>query len=211
MKLARTDGAQGAWKMIVSRADALFVMIAAALAAGLTTVVTGSGILGYFTGPVTLTLPVATDHQKASGLALGATGHYTSLEATFPVLPSGPAAALAWSAGLNQVGVLAILVVLFLLAYRLRSEVLFTQRSGWIVAAGGAVLALVGTIGQILDGIGRSRLAEMVGANERVPGESYLFSVEFNTAPLMVGVVLLLVGGVFQFGGRLQKDTEGLV
>ena len=34
---------------------------------------------------------------------------------------------------------------------------------------------------------------------------------EFNIAPLAIGLVLLLVAGVFQYGRRLQKDTEGLV
>jgi len=79
------------------------------------------------------------------------------------------------------------------------------------VGAGGLVLALAGTVGQILDSIARSRLADLIGVNGGVPGESYLFSLEFNAAPLVLGIALLLVAGVFQFGRRLQKDTEGLV
>ena len=51
----------------------------------------------------------------------------------------------------------------------------------------------------------------MVGANARTPGESYGFSADFNIAPLMLGMVLMLVAGVFQYGRRLQHDTEGLV
>jgi hypothetical protein len=33
----------------------------------------------------------------------------------------------------------------------------------------------------------------------------------FNLGPLVAGIMLIMVAAVFQFGGRLQKDTEGLV
>jgi len=71
---------------------------------------------------------------------------------------------------------------------------------------------VAGIVGQVLDGLGRSRLAEIIGAHARVPGESQIFSADFNIGPLMLGgIVLLLVAGVFEYGRRLQKDTEGLV
>jgi hypothetical protein len=38
-----------------------------------------------------------------------------------------------------------------------------------------------------------------------------VFIGHFNFVPVVAGVVLTLVAGVFQFGGRLRKDTEGLV
>ncbi|MFC7849842.1 hypothetical protein ACFUTU_15340 [Arthrobacter sp. NPDC057388] len=195
----------------MSRIDAVGLMVAAAAGALLTTAATVFGIVGLFTGPVTLELPVATSHQEAPGLSLEATGHFTSLEASIPVLPSGPATSLAWAYGLNQVGVLAVLALLFLLAYRLQSRVLFTARSADLVGAAGVVLAVAGTVGQVLDGVGRTRLAEMIGVNARAVGESYIFVAEFNIAPLAIGLVLLLVAGFFQYGRRLQKDTEGLV
>ncbi|MGN7256558.1 hypothetical protein [Arthrobacter sp. SAFR-023] len=197
--------------MIVSRTDALLLMIASSAAAVTTTALTVWGIVDSAAGPVTLTLPVATTRQAASGLSLGTTGHYTALDATIPVLPSGPASLLGWAGALNQLGILAVLALIFLLAYRLRSEILFTRGSAWLVGAGGIVLALSGTVGQILDSIARSRLADLIGAHGRVPGEYYLFSVDFNVGPLVLGIALLLVAGVFEFGRRLQKDTEGLV
>jgi uncharacterized membrane protein len=160
---------------------------------------------------VTLVLPVATTHQTATGLSSGATGHFTAVEATVPVLPSGPAASLAWAHALNQVGVLAVLALVFLLAYRLQGRILFTARSAHLVGLAGVVLAVTGMVGQVLDAVARSRLAEMIGANDRTPGQSQVFSAEFNLAPFMLGVALLLIAGVFEYGRRLQKDTEGLV
>ena len=211
MRVIKRAAQASGQKKIVSRTDALLLMVASAAAAVTTTAFTVSGIVSSSAGQVTLTVPVATPRQAASGLSLGATGHYTALEATIPVLPAGPAALLAWAEALNQTGILAVLALVFLLAYRLRSEILFTGGSDWLVGAGGIVLALAGTAGQILDSIARSRLADLIGANGRVPGESYLFSLDFNAGPLVLGIALLLVAGVFQFGRRLQKDTEGLV
>ncbi|MDQ0732349.1 hypothetical protein QFZ57_003143 [Arthrobacter sp. B1I2] len=42
-------------------------------------------------------------------------------------------------------------------------------------------------------------------------GESPVFPAEFNLAPFMLGLALLLVAGVFEYGRRLHRDTEGLV
>jgi hypothetical protein len=200
-----------AGKKVVSKGDALVFMIGSAAVALLTTVTTVAGLIGYTSGPVTLELPVATANHAATGLLPGVTGHFTDMEATLPTLPAGPGGLLAWADSLNQIGVLALLALVFLLARRLRSETLFTSGSAWIVGACGAALAGFGTVGQILDSIARSPLAELIGANAHTPGEAFSFSAHFNLAPLVLGLVLALVAGVFQFGRRLQHDTEGLV
>ncbi|WP_245199639.1 MULTISPECIES: DUF2975 domain-containing protein [Micrococcaceae] len=186
-------------------------MIASAAGAVVTTVLSVAGIIGYFTGPVTLELPVAARDQAVSGLELESTGRYTSLEATVPQLPVGPAELLAWGSALTQIGVLAILALVFVLAHRLRSATLFTAKSVGVVGACGAVIAVAGTLGQILDGWALNRVAEMIAANGRTPGASYVFSAEINLAPLTLGLVMVLVAGVFQYGRRLQLETEGLV
>jgi hypothetical protein len=198
-------------KKVVSRAEALWLMIAAAIAAVATTAAAVPGIMAYFAGPVTLTLPLTTTHQAATGLRLGATAHFGSVEATIPALPTSEATLLAWAGTLNLIGILAVLALLFVLAFRLRGENLFTAGSVWIIGSCGVVLAVAGTFGQVLDSAGRHRVAQAIGANDGGTGESIIFSAHFNVAPLVAGMVLILVAAVFQFGGRLQKDTEGLV
>lgn len=212
MKLTKDERRpENGGKKVVSRADAVVFMIASAAAAFLTTVATIAGLIGYTNGPVTLVLPVATENHAATGLLPGVTGHFTAMEATLPTFPSGPGGLLAWADALNQIGILALLAMVFLLAHRLRSEALFTSGSAWIVGACGAALTVFGTVGQILDSIARSWLAELIGANARTTGAAFSFSAEFNLAPLVLGSVLVLVAGVFQFGRRLQQDTEGLI
>lgn len=198
-------------KRVVSRTEALWLMIAAGVAAVVTTAAAVSEIVAYFAGPVTLTLPLAATHHDATGLRLGATAHFASIEATIPALPNAEATLLAWAGVLNLIGILAVLSLLFVLAFRLRGENLFTAGSVWIIGACGVVLALAGTLGQALDSAARHRVAQAIGANQGSAGESIVFSANFNVGPLMAGIVLILVSAVFQFGGRLQKDTEGLV
>lgn len=198
-------------KRVVSRTEALWLMVGSAVAAVATTAAAVSDIVAYYAGPVTLTLPLAATHHAAAGLRLGAEAHFASVEATIPALPGAEATLLAWAGILNLVGILAVLALLFVLAFRLRNENLFTPGSVWFIGACGAVLALAGTFGQVLDSAARHRLAQAIGANQGSAGESIIFSANFNVGPLVAGIVLILVAAVFQFGGRLQKDTEGLV
>lgn len=198
-------------RRIISKTDAVALMIVSSAAAAATTALTVTGIASYFTGPITLTLPLAATQLTPDGLHLGAEAHFTSVEATIPALPAGEAALLAWAGALNHVGILAVLALLFLLALRLKGENLFSAGSVWIVGGCGAVLAGAGSIAQVLDQVARNRLAEAIGVNAPTAEEGIGFVGQFNFAPVVAGLVLILVAGVFQFGGRLQKDTEGLV
>lgn len=207
----RAFGRTSGGKRVVSNTDALAVMIVAAIAAVATTAATVSGVIASFVGPVTLTLPLATRSLRPTGLRLGAEAHFTSVEAFIPALPPSEASLLAWAGVLNQVSILAVLSLLFLLAFRLRGDNLFTAGSVGIIGGCGAVLAVAGTVGQVLDQIARSRLAEAIGANQRTAEDGIIFMGNLDIGPVMAGMVLILVAGVFQFGGRLQKDTEGLV
>ncbi len=137
---------------------------------------------------MTLTLPLQAVQQGPTGLESGATGLFTAMEATIPALPGNEAALLAWGAALNQVSLLAVMALLFLLALRLLGENLFTPASVWIVGASGVVLAAAGNLGQALDAIARNRIAELIGANQRTAGETTGFVAELSRR---VGVSLV--------------------
>ncbi|WP_426990342.1 hypothetical protein [Pseudarthrobacter sp. Y6] len=193
----------------MSRTDAVAIMAVAAIVAAATTFLTVWSIIATFVGPVTLALPLHSSPQDPAGLELDATARFTAMEATIPALPLGEAALLAWASVLFQVSVLAVAALLFLLALRLRGENLFTPASAWIVGSCGVVLALAASAGQVLDAIARAGVARLIAANGQTDG--VILAADFNFAPLLAGIVLVLIAGVFQFGRRLQKDTEGLV
>ena len=212
MKLAKRTGrpSENRKREVVSRTDALVLMVGSAVIAAGSSVMSVVGIADIFSGPVTLTLPVDPT-QKVAGLELGAEARFSAVDATIPALPGAEAGQLAWAAALTQVGVLAVLTLLFLLAFRLRGDTLFTRGSVWIIGACGAALALAGTAGQVLDQLARTRLADAIGLNaDSAPG-SVIFEGNISLLPVVAGIALILIAGVFQFGGRLQKDTEGLV
>ncbi|MDN3480920.1 hypothetical protein QMA10_03145 [Arthrobacter sp. APC 3897] len=196
---------------IVSRSDTATAMILAAAGAVAATVLSVRRIVGYFSGSTTLTLPLATDEFGPADLSLGAKASYASVDATVPQVPGAEAALLAWGEALNQVAVLAVLGLMFLLAFRLRRKVLFTAGSAWVIGACGVVLALAGSAGQVIDTIGRTRLADVIGVNGDAGAGYVLFVGSFSLAPAVAGLALVLVAGAFQYGRRLQKDTEGLV
>jgi hypothetical protein len=212
MKLAKRTGrpSENRKRQVVSRTDALVLMVGSAVIAAGSSVMAVIGIADIFSGPVTLTLPVDPT-QKVAGLELGADARFSAVDATIPAVPGTEAGQLAWAGALTQVGVLAVLALLFLLAFRLRGDTLFTRGSVWIIGACGAALALAGTAGQVLDQLARTRLADALGLNaDRTPG-SVIFEGNISLLPVVAGIALILIAGVFQFGGRLQKDTEGLV
>ena len=200
---------QSGQRKVVSRTDAVAIMAVAATVAAATTFLTVWNIIATFTGPVTLMLPLHSSPQVPAGLELGAAARFTAMEAIIPALPVGEATLLVWASVLFQVSVLAVTALLFLLALRLREENLFTPASAWIVGSCGVVLALAGSAGQVLDTIARTRVARLIVANGQ-PG-NIVFAADFNFAPLLAGTVLVVIAAVFQFGRRLQKDTEGLV
>jgi hypothetical protein len=133
------------------------------------------------------------------------------MELTISAVPSAEGVLLAWSAALNQVGILAVALLVFLLSIRFLKENLFSPGSTLVVGVCGMVLAAAGTVGQVLGSAASHRLAEAVGANNRTPDEAIVFIADINLLPSAAGLMLLVIAGVFQFGGRLQKDAEGLV
>ncbi|MCC3270227.1 hypothetical protein MUG94_03900 [Arthrobacter gengyunqii] len=206
-----TQRAAAGGKRIVSRTDTAAAMILAVAAAAAATVLAVYRIADYLTGPVTLTLPVITTQLSPTDLSLGAEAHYTSVEAVIPRVPGSEAAALAWGEALDLLAVLAVLALMFLLAFRLRRNVLFTAGSAWIIVFCGTVLALAGSAGQAVDTVARTRLADSIGLDQGTGNEYVLFAGTFSFAPAVAGLLLVLVAGAFQYGRRLQRDTEGLI
>ena len=147
-------------------------MIVTATAAAISTALTASWISDLFTGPVTLTLPLEGAQQGPARLGLDSSGTFSQMEATIPALPHSEASMLAWSAVLNQTGVLAVAALLFLLALRLRGANLFTAGSAWIIGSCGTTLALSGSAAQILGDTALTRLSLLIGATPQRPGKT---------------------------------------
>ena len=75
-------------------------------------------------------------------------------------------------------------------------------RSGTIALTSGSILA-----------IGLGGLGRMQAASELNPAAHDVFEIAsmFDLTPVLVGIGALTLSFVFQRGGQLQRDTEGLV
>lgn len=159
--------------------------------------------------PLTLvaihTLPPGTD----VGSARIVQGDYESASVVLSHLsPFAVAlATISLIAGILTIVTLAILVAL--LAWRLLHHTIFRRSLAIITYLGGFVLAVGGMVSQSAGAIAGSQAAlELNGA-----GRHGFWPLAGRLDPTMlgVGVVLLLVGLAFEYGERLQRDTEGLV
>jgi hypothetical protein len=106
---------------------------------------------------------------------------------------------------LVQVSISALVA---LLAWRLLRGGLFRRSISRAVSAAGLILAIGGVISQA--GVA---LAGGAAAKELNGGGAGFWPLagRFDPTLPIFGIVLLLVGLAFEYGARLQKDTEGLV
>ncbi|WP_394553072.1 hypothetical protein ACDF64_01790 [Agromyces sp. MMS24-JH15] len=101
---------------------------------------------------------------------------------------------------------IAAIVLLGLLALNLARGRAFVRANSRIVAAGAGVLATGWLLGSLFRTMG---VNGALSAVSEYTYEGVLFSVDWS--PLFAILALGVVGGAFQVGERLQRDTEGLV
>ncbi len=157
--------------------------------------------------PVTLLAHAAIEHDR-TGVPLIVSGNFDHAAVVTSGLSAAARALLAVGAGL---GALTAAVVSAAIAYfliRLLRGTPFHRSLVVSTIIAGAALSIGNMLAQFIGGFGR-----MQAAVELNPVAGGVFEVGFalDPVPILVGFVVLALGYVFQFGARLQRDTEGLV
>lgn len=197
----------------ISRTEAVFIMVIAALVGVVSAVVAGSEIRSLLTGSMTLELPLenVSPHPIEGGFPASVTGaRYSTVDVAFTSVPAYEARLLACSAALDAVTVLAVCVLVWVLCRQVLAEQPFTKGSARAIGVVGIIVAAAGLFTQALDSAARSRLVDSSGLFPDSGGSLY-FLMEFNPAPLVVGLVMALFAAVVHRGRRLQDDVVGLV
>jgi hypothetical protein len=212
--LARKSGLRTKRKIaeFISRTEALFIMVVAAIVGAVTLAVTGSEIRALLSGPVTLELPLGGfSPPSIGGLPEQVRGaRYGSVEVAFASVPAYEARLLALASALSAVLVLAVCLLVWVLCRQVRAERPFSKASARAIGLVGITVSAAGTFAQAVDAAGRGRLVESSGLfPER--GGSLSFLMEFDPAPLVIGLVMALFAAVVHRGRRLQDDVVGLV
>lgn len=193
---------------------ALIVLVGViALVSGVTTVV--GGVLALVTKPLSgrWTFTLVGDHAIPSGTDHGAARMVDgSWDSAMIVLTGVSGAPAVWSLIALVAGVLTptlFCALVVLLCWRLILRGIF-RRS---LSVGVAVLGSVVAVGAVLSQ-GASSLASGTAAALLNGPEAHGYwpiAGRFDATWLIVGFVLALVGLAFEYGERLQRDTDGLV
>ncbi len=190
----------------------LWAFLVLAVIVGLASLIGGSIAVGQqlADGHTQLTLvadkplPAAQTHAGALFLQ----GLYATASVSVHGLSAG-VVALATAAAIATVLIqVSLSALIALLAWRLLRGGLFRRSIARAISAAGLVVATGGMISQAGTG-----LAAGAAASELNGGGNGFWPLAGRFDPTLVvfGIVLLLVGLAFEYGTRLQKDSDGLV
>ncbi len=190
----------------------LWGFFAGAILVGLVTVAAGVIELvndlagGHVPLNLTLDTPLPAAATNCAGCTL--TGTFNSADVVVKGL-SGQVIALVLVGAIGSLLVtLALCVLVAVLAWRLLRRGFFRRAVTNTVVAAGIVLTLGGIISK-----GALAVAGVKAAGE-IDGSGHGYwplAANFDPTLLSFGLVLLLIATAFEYGQRLQKETEGLV
>lgn len=193
---------------------ALVVLVGViALVSGVTTVV--GGVLALVTGPLSgrWSFTLVGDHAIPSGTDHGAArmveGSWDSATIVLTGVSGAPA---VWSLIALVAGVLTptlFCAFVVLLCWRLVRRGMFRRSRSVGVAVLGSVVAVGAVLSQGASSLASGTAAALLNG----PGAHGYWPIagRFDATWLIVGFVLALVGLAFEYGERLQRDTDGLV
>ena len=208
---------QLAGRGVAARATRVVVWLglaAAVLVGGITLMVGVSEIVsGLVNNQTALTLiadrPLPAAAQASSSGSRIIEGNFETAHVIVTDLPFGISVLAAAAALVGVLTRVAIATLIALLSWWLLRGAVFARSLSFVaVVAGGALL--IG--GALTQGLG-SLADAMTAADLNGPGGRGFWPLagrlDFTT--IVTGLILLLVGLAFEYGERLQRDTEGLI
>jgi len=208
---------QLAGRGVAARATRVVVWLglaAAVLVGGITLMVGVTEIVsGLVNNQTALTLiadrPLPAAAQASSSGSRIIEGNFETAHVIVTDLPFGISVLAAAAALVGVLTRIAIATLIALLSWRLLRGAVFARSLSFVaVVAGGALL--IG--GALTQGLG-SLADAMAAADLNGPGGRGFWPLagrlDFTT--IVTGLILLLVGLAFEYGERLQRDTEGLI
>ncbi|MET4703651.1 hypothetical protein [Frigoribacterium sp. UYMn621] len=212
--MSQVDQLAGKGPLVAVSRATVWVFLALAVAAGLLCLVLGTvGVVTSLvngTTPLTMALDLPLPTATNEGSATVVSGSYDSASIVVSGLAPGTVALATVARVASVLTQLAISASIAFIAWRLLRGRAFRRSLSLTVAFAGAILL----IGGLLSG-GLGLLGAWMAADQLVGGVSigspWPIIGTVDGTPLGIGVCLLLVGLAFEYGERLQRDTEGLV
>ena len=144
-----------------------------------------------------------------------------SYESVSLVIDGLPTAIRVLLVGQETVGALlgiGLSVIVFILGTRLLKKRPFARSATWSTLAASVLVMATGMFVPLIQGIANAEVVRFLGEpvlashDSGIAGEGLMvFGVLVDFAPLAWGLALGVVGAAFEFGERLQRDSDGLV
>lgn len=185
------------------------ILAAVALGAGAITAAAALTSEGFdMVLPAAASLPSGViGDPETSGVPRILNGEFTAATASVAGLSTGVRILFAAGAGMGSLVFVALALSVAYLCWRLyKGNPFGTSVTHTFWFAAGAL-----TIGSLLSQ-GMLGFSTWLALDElRLDPVQFPLEMHFDLLPIFVGFALLLVAGAFQFGERMQRDTEGLI
>lgn len=159
--------------------------------------------------PLSLVAEHALPPGTAAGTAKIVSGSYETASLVVSHLSGGAVALATTSSIANTLTQVTFALLVAILAWRLLHGQPFRRSLSLTVTLGGGILLLGGMLAQGAGGLATGIAAlELNGAARH---GLWPLAGRFDPTVLGVGVALMLIGLAFEYGERMQRDTEGLV
>ncbi|WP_010204001.1 hypothetical protein [Salinibacterium sp. PAMC 21357] len=156
--------------------------------------------------------------EFADGIAAISKAEYESVSLVIEGLPAGIRVLLVSQETAGAMLGIGLSLIVFVLGTKLLKKRPFARSATWSALAASVLVMAIGMLLPMLHGITNAEIIQFLGDTVLANGDSgigeeglLIFGVLIDFSPLAWGLALGVVAAAFEFGERLQRDTDGLI
>ncbi|MGV8851738.1 MAG: hypothetical protein ACOH1M_04115 [Rhodoglobus sp.] len=151
----------------------------------------------------------------ADGVSSISSATYDSVTLAIDAPPTVVRWIMVSETALSALLAIGLSVIVYFLGTRLLKQRPFARSATWATLAAAILVMAVGTFTPLIQAIINAEVVKFLGDGVLATNDTgeglVVFRIMLDFAPLAWGLALGVVAGVFEFGQRLQRDTDGLV
>lgn len=156
--------------------------------------------------------------EFADGIAAITSISYDTATLAINGLPTGIRVLMVSQETVGSTLGIGLSVIVFVLGRRLLKKRPFARSATWSALAASVLVMATGMFSPLLQGIAHAEVVQFLGESVLAHRDSgigeeglVLFGVLIDLSPIAWGLALGVVAATFEFGERLQRETDGLV
>ncbi|GHD80545.1 hypothetical protein CLV85_0600 [Salinibacterium amurskyense] len=162
-------------------------------------------------------LPIenSSSPELADGVSPISSATYDSVTLAIDAPPTVVRWIIVSETALSALLTIGLSVIVYFLGTRLLKQRPFARSATWATLAAAILVIAVGMFTPLIQAILNAELVKFLGdgvlATNGTGEGLVIFEIILDFSPLAWGLALGMVAGAFEFGQRLQRDTDGLV